>query len=153
MSEYIYTWEFDDTKNRSTLWYVIALSIVLWLSIWWFITKQYGMSFIVLLIAGLVYFVENNSDDRVEVKISNIWVKIANTFYDFNTIESYWIVYKWEEAKILRFFLKKKWIKNIDVQINNKIITDIINALDNNVVEVPRIDLTFSEKLIQLLKL
>ena len=153
MSEYIYTWEFDDTKNRWTMWYVIALSVVLWLSIWGFMTKQFGMSFIVLLIAGLVYFVENNSDDKVEVNISDIWVKIAGTFYDFKVIESYWIVYIWEEAKILRFFLKKKWIRNIDVPINNKIITEVVFAMNNNVVEIPRIDLTLSEKLIQMLKL
>jgi hypothetical protein len=29
------------------------------------------MSFIVLLIAGLVFFVENNSEDEIEVKITD----------------------------------------------------------------------------------
>lgn len=153
MSEYIYTWEFDDSRNRWALWYVIALSIVVWLSIWWFLTKQYGMSFIVLLIAWLAYFVENNSEDKIQVKIDNIWVKIAWTFYDFKSIESFWVVYKWSEAILIRFFLNKKWLRNIDVQINNEILEDVRNALINNLNETQKIDLSFSEKMIQLLKL
>ena len=76
MSKVIYEWEFDDNKNRWTLWYIIALSIVLWLSIWWFFTKQYWMSFIILLIAWLVYFVENNSSDEIKVEILDLWINV-----------------------------------------------------------------------------
>ncbi|MDD2871795.1 MAG: hypothetical protein PHS49_07445 [Candidatus Gracilibacteria bacterium] len=153
MSEYIYTWEFDDSRNRGALWYVIALSIVVGLSIWGFLTKQYGMSFIVLLIAGLAYFVENNSEDKIQVKIDNIGVKIAGTFYDFKSIESFGVVYKGSEAILIRFFLNKKGLRNIDVQINNEILEDVRNALINNLNETQKIDLSFSEKMIQLLKL
>jgi hypothetical protein len=39
-------------------------------------TKQYGMSFIVLLIAGLVYFIENNSDEEINVIITLLGVKV-----------------------------------------------------------------------------
>lgn len=153
MSENIYSWEFEDNKNRSSLWYIIALSIVLWLSIWWFFTKQYWMSFIILLIAGLVYFVENNSEDVVEVSINELWVKIAWLFYDFKSIESFWIVYKWEEAILLRLNLNKRWIRNIDVKVDNNIVNDIKMTLWNYIEETPKIELSFSEKMIQLLKL
>lgn len=153
MSEYIYSWEFDDRKNRWSLWYIIAVSFVLWLSIWWFLTKQYWLSFIILLIWGLVYFVENNSEDIVEVKISNLWVKIASVFYNFSSINSFWIVYKWEQAVLLRFNLNKKWIKSIDVKLDNTILEQVKGILPNYLTETPKIELTFSEKLIQLLKL
>lgn len=153
MSEYIYTWEFDDSKDRWTLWYVIALSVVIWLSIWWFFTKQYWMSFIILLIAWLVYFVENNSEDNVEVKINNLGIMISETFYNFSSIESYAIVYKSEEPVFLRLFLNKKWLKSIDVKIDNDKIDNVRNALNNNINEVPKIELTFTEKVTQMLKL
>jgi len=25
----LYTWNFDDTKNRSSIWYIIAISVVI----------------------------------------------------------------------------------------------------------------------------
>lgn len=153
MSEYIYEWEFDDTKDRWTLWYVIALSVVIWLSIWWFFTKQYWMSFIVLLIAWLAYFVENNSEDIIKVQINNLWIKISETFYNYSHISSYAIIYRWEEAELLRLFLNKKWIKSIDVKINNNIVDNIRNAINNNLNEEAKIELTFLEKIIQILKL
>ncbi len=153
MSEYIYEWEFDDTKERWTLWYVIALSIVIWLSIWWFFTKQYWMSFIVLLIAWLVYFVDNNSEDNIEVKINDLWIKISETFYNYTNINSYAFIYRWQDAEFLRLFLNKKWIKNIDVKINNNNVDAIKNAIAGNIIEDAKIELTFIEKVIQMLKL
>ena len=153
MSENIYSWEFNDNKNRSTMWYTIALSIVLWLSIWWFFTKQYWLSFIILLIAWLYYFVQNNSEDQIKVKITNLWVTIDWKFYDFESIESFWIVYKWETPSLLRLNLNKKWIRNIDVQITSSIVSNVKGVLNNYIEETPKIDLTFSEKMIQLLKL
>lgn len=153
MAENIYSWEFDDNKNRWSLWYIIALSFVIWISIWWFFTKQYWMSFIVLLIAWLVYFVDNNSEDLVEVTITNLWVKIAWVFYDFIGIESFWIVYKWDEPVLLRLNLNKKWLRNIDVKIDSTIVKDIKDVLSDYIEETPKIELTFSEKMIKLLKL
>lgn len=153
MSENIYTWEFNDKRDRWTLWYIIALSIVIWLSVWWFFTKQYWMSFIVLLIAWLAYFIENNSSDYVEVKITNLWIKIAWIFYDFKSIESFWIVYEWDKPILLRFNINKTWLKNIDIKIDNNIINDIKNILLNNIKEIPQIELTSIEKIIKKLKL
>ena len=84
MSENIYSWEFNDKKNRSQMWYIIAISVVIWSTIWWFLTYQYWFSFIVLLIWWLYYFNENNSIDIVKVEITNIWIKINSLFYENN---------------------------------------------------------------------
>ncbi len=153
MSKNLYSWEFDDKKNRWSLWYIIALSFVIWISIWWFFTAQYWMSFIVLLIAWLVYFVENNSEDLVKVYITDLWINIAWTFYDYESIESWWLVYIWVEPVMLRLNLNKKWLRNIDVKINKTEASDIKNILINYIEETPKIELTFSEKMIKLLKL
>lgn len=153
MSEILYEWSFEDKKNRWTLWYIIALSAVIWFSIWWFLTKQYGMSFIILLIAWLFYFVENNSEDTVKVKINDLWINIAWAFYDFKSIENYWIVYKWDSPILLRLNLNKKWIRYIDVKINSKLIHEIKSVLSDYLEETAKVELTVSEKFIKLLKL
>lgn len=153
MSENIYSWEFNDKKDRWTMWYTIALSVVIWLSIWWFFTKQYWMSFIVLLISWLVYFVENNSEDTIKVNINDLGIKINKTFYDFTSMESFWIVYKGETPILLRINLNKRWIRNIDIKINSEIINDVKNNLWNYLEEVEKVELTMTEKMIWILKL
>lgn len=153
MSEKIYSWKFNDTKNRWKMWYIIAISIVIWSTVWWFFTKQYWLSFIILLIAWLYYFVENNSVDTVEVQILDSWIKIDWVFYDYSSINSYWFIYKSEEPILLRIYLNKKWLRFIDVKINRQNTSNIRSAFSNNIEEDEKIELTFSEKMINLLKL
>jgi hypothetical protein len=35
-------------------------------------TGQYGMSFVVLFISGIFYFIENNSEDVVKVTLTDL---------------------------------------------------------------------------------
>jgi hypothetical protein len=148
-----YTWKFNDEKNRGTLWYIITLSIVIWLVIWWFLTKQYWMSFIVLLIAWLTYFIENNSPEQIEVNISELWIKIWNSFYDYSKIDSYTFIYTWENANVLRLHFNKKWLRYIDLPITNNLVSDLKWILSDFIEENSKGELSFSEKLIKILKL
>ncbi len=153
MSNIIYEWSFSDTKDRGKLWYILAISIILWLSIWWIFTKQYWLSFIVLLIAWVSFFIENNSSDTIEIIISELWIKVWEYFYDFTSIEEYSFIYNWENAIFLRLSLTKKWLKKIDLKVNNEICSDLKNILPNLAKEAKWWELTNSEKIINLLKL
>jgi hypothetical protein len=152
-TETLYTWKFSDKRERWTLWYIIALSIVVWLSIWWFMTKQYWMSFIVLLIAWLVYFVENNSEEEIKVEITSLGIKIWMSFYDYSKIDSYSFIYNNENAILLRLNLNKRWLKKVDLTVDNNSTHDIKNVLLNFLEENPKWELSFSEKIISKLKL
>ncbi len=149
----LYSWAFEDKKNRGSLWYIIALSIVIWLTIWWFLTKQYWMSFIILLIAWISYFVENNSEDVINVEINELWIKIWNSFYDYSKISSFYYVYNWDKAIFLRLKINKKWVKIIDLNINNNIVKELKNILPNFIEEDSKWELSFIEKIIKILKL
>ena len=151
--ETIYKWNFDDNKNRGKLWYVIAISIVIGLSLWWILTKQYWLSFIIILIAWISFFIENNSSDNIEVEINELWIKVEWFFYDFSKINKYSFIYLWENAILIRLILNKKWIKNIDLKINNNICADLKQILSNYLEESENEELSTSEKLINLLKL
>ncbi len=152
-NEILYSWKFNDKKERSQLWYIITLSIVIWLVIWWFLTKQYWMSFLIMLITWVAYFVENNSEDEVSVNITNLWIKISNTFYDFSKINSYTLIYDGENAVYLRLMINKKWLKVFNIYIDNTIANDLKEILPNFIEENPKWDLSFIEKLINKLKL
>lgn len=149
----IYSWDFDDNKNRWHLWHIIALSIVIWLVIWWFLTKQYWMSFLVLLIAWVWYFVENNSLDSINVKVTDLWINVSNIFYDFSRINSYFFIYQNDQAIYLRLMLNKKWVWYINLRVDNSIVSELNKILPNFLEESPKKDLSFSDKLIDILKL
>lgn len=152
-SKVLYNWQFDDKKNRSPFWYIIAISIVVGFAIWGFLTKQYGMSFVVLLVAGVAFFVENNSEDHVTVSIKELGIKVGEKFYDFSRISSYTFIYSGDHAIILRLILSQRGIKSIDLKISNPIASDLKNILPNFVEENPQQDMSFLDRIIYLLKL
>lgn len=151
-NENIYSWKFNDKKHRGQTWYIVALSIVIWLIIWWFVTKQYWMSFLLMLITWTAYFVENNSEDEIDVVITNLWIRVSNTFYDYSKITSYTFIYDNEKAVFLRLIINKRWIWYINLNIDNTVAWDIKWVLPNFIEENPKWDLTFTEKLLHKLK-
>ncbi len=153
MSNILYSWKFEDKKNRSQLWYIIAFSIVIWLAVWWFLTKQYGMSFIVLLLSGLMIFVENNSEDIIEAKISDMWIYVWESFYDFESIAKYSTAYQWDNALFIRIYLKRKWVAVLDIKLDNQILWDIQHTLDQYIENSWKTELSQTDKIIRLLNL
>ena len=154
MSEVIYSWRFSDKKERGHTWYIIMLSFMIGMVIWGFLTKQYGLSFIVLLVSGVFFYVENNSEEQVQIEITDVGIKIADIFYDYAKIRSYSYLYAGQEAIFVRFIVTK-WsrIRPIDVDVNNQIVTSLKRILPNFLVEDPKQELSRSDKLIRLLKL
>ncbi len=149
----LYTWSFEDKKDRSPLWYVIALSVVVGFALWGFLSKQYGMSFVVLLVAGVAFFVENNSEDHVKVDITELGIKVGWKFYDFSRINSYTFIYSGEHAIFVRLNLSQRGIKNIDLKLNNVITSELQGILPSFIEENAKQDISFTDRLIYLLKL
>ena len=149
----LYSWTFPDNKNRWQLWYIIVLSIIIWLVIWWFLTRQYWMSFIVLLISGLIFYIENNSSDNINVEITDLWIKVSEYFYDYSKIDSFAFIYEWENAVVLRLNLNKKWIKLIDLKIDNNVVLKLKEILPHYIKENEKEDFSFTDKMIRMLKL
>lgn len=153
-NEIIYTWSFSNDKNRWPLWYIIALSIVIWLVVWGFLTKQYVMSFLIILITWVYFFVENNSEEITSIYIQNLWINIWNSFYEYTKFQSFNVIYTWNEARFLRLILKNNvWVKFIDLSIDNNVASILKDILPNFITEDDKTEISFSDKLIKFLKL
>lgn len=152
-NNHLYNWEFNGSQQRGTLWYTLALSLVLGLVVWWFLTQQYALSFVIILITGLFYYLENNSSDTIQVNITSLWISVEKQFYDYWNIASYTLIYSHKNAVYLRLNLSKKWIKHVDLHIDNEIAEHINSLLPQYIPENGQKDLTFTEKLIHWLKL
>lgn len=149
----LYSWNYEDTKNRSPFWYVAALSIAIGFIIWWFLTRQYGMSIVIMLIWGFFYFLENNSEDEVQVRVSELWISVQDNFYDYSKISWFSLVYQWENAVFLRLLIKKRGLSILNIKIDNTIAKNIRPILASYIEENEKQEISFGEKIMQLLKL
>lgn len=146
-------WKYEDIKDRSPIWYMVALSIAIGLVIWGFFTRQYGMSIVIMLLAGIIFFIENNADDNVDVSITELGVKVQNNFYDYAKISSFYLVYQGDQAVYLRLNIKKRGIKTLSIRIDNSIAPNIRATLVNFIEESDQQEISFLEKLSHILKL
>lgn len=127
--------------------------MVIGLSIWGFATNQYAMSFVIILLAWIYMYTENNTEDEIEVFITDLWVKVGEAFYEYKKIQNFNLIYDWDTASILRLKLKTKGVWVLDLDINNELASGISEVLPNFVEESENIEVTFVEKLIKFLNL
>ncbi len=111
------------------------------------------MSFVILLVAWLTFFLENNSDDEVFIEISDLWIKVWESFYEYWAIDSFTFMYSWDSAVLLRFNINKRGIRNVDLKVNNNIVSDLKLILPNYVQENTKEELSIIDKIIGILKL
>lgn len=149
----LYSWNFEDTKERSPLWYIIALSVVIWLVIWGFLTKQYGMSFMFMLLAGIVFYVENNSEDEISVQVSELGIKVSEKFYDYSRISSFSFIFDGDTAVFLKLRIKQKGVPILQLKVNNSIVWNLKPIISQYIEENPKEDISLIDRIIHLLKL
>jgi len=149
----LYSWDYEDTKDRSAIWYIIALSIAIWLIIWWFLTRQYGMSIVIMLVGGVFYFLENNAEDSVTVHITELGISVQDNFYDYSKIGWFSLIYNWENAIFLRLLIKKRGISILNIKVDNAIARDIRSILWKYIEENEKQEISLTEKIMHLLKL
>ena len=153
MENILYDWTFSDKKERSSTWYIVFLSIMIGLVVWGFLTKQYGMSIVILLLSGVGYFIENNSEDTIQVAINDLGIRVWNDFYDYSKIKQFGFIYSGENAYYLRLHIMKAWINQLDLQVNNQIAADLRSILPNHIREAENSELSTIDKIIKLLKI
>ncbi len=154
MWEVLYSWRFSSKKERSAVWYMIALSVVIGIVIWGFITRQYGLSLVLLLAAWIVFYVENNSEDEVSVNITETGIQLADSFYDFSKINQYIFMTNGNQTVMVRFFINK-WRSNrfLDIDIDSQITQDLKSILPNFLPEGQAQELSITDKIIHLFNL
>lgn len=153
MSEVLYSWTVSTKKNRSSLWYIVAFSVAIWFIVWWFLTGQYMMSFVIILLSWITFFIENNSSDTTQITLTDNGIGIGEMFYDYWKVQSFWVIYNRDTPFLLRVILKTKILPINDFYVNDEIVNQIRPILQNYVSENENMELSFTDKIIHILKL
>lgn len=153
MSEVLCSWKVSTKKNRSSLWYIVAFSIAIGFIVWWFLTGQYMMSFVIILLSWISFFVENNSSDETEIVLTETGIQIWDNFYDYGKVHSFWVVYNKDAPFLLRIILKTKILPVNDFHVDSEIVNKVRPVLQAYVQENENMELSFTDKIIHILKL
>lgn len=99
-------WEIDEfvKYHRSKRWYIIASIVALTLIIWAIIDKNYFFALIVILSSALIVFYDGETPKRIIVELKYNGVSMGNTFYEFESMSNFYIIYKPQEKVKKLFF-------------------------------------------------
>ena len=122
--------------------------------VWAFITRQYGLWLIVLLVAGIFFYVDNNSEEETSVAITSTGIQVSTSFYDFSKFSQYSFVLDGSDIVFIRLYLLKPTTSRyIDIDVDIEVSQVLSQVLPNFLPEWTKQILTFTEKLTHLLKL
>ncbi len=149
----IYEYSFSTEKDRWKTWYIIVLSLIIWLVIWWFLTKQYWLSFIIMLFSWVYLLLENNVEtSNINIKITELWIFINDNFYEYEKIPYFSIIYYDNKPIFLRLYFDSG-MKFLNLDIKSEDVLEIKNILNNYIEEKNDDKLNFIDKIILNLKL
>ena len=150
----MFNWFYSSNKNKTKTWYIVAITIVLSLALWWLVQWIYAMTIVVLLLAWVYFLVENNSSDTIWILINDEWIFIWNQLYAYSQLESFSVIYSWSNPIILRLKLKWNNSNSVDIYLVEWInIGDLRTFLSRYINEDSEIELSFLEIILHLLKL
>lgn len=134
---------------------MIAGILSLTFIIWGIFVGLYVLSIVVFIFIGVYLLMENNAPEITQIAVDEDGININGGFYDYPSIEEFFIVYDNRKAILLRLKLKKKWLNTIDIDI-----TPDVNSYELRTFLLQYIqesekwgELTNSERLMRYLKI
>lgn len=117
------SWKIDEfvKHQRNKKWYMIASAIALALIIWAIIDKNYFFALIIILSSALIVFYDGEVPNKIDVKLEYNGLFVGNNFYEFQSISSFYIIYKPEQKVKKIFFEFKNPLKNrLSISLENE---------------------------------
>jgi len=139
--------------ERSTRWYVTAGIIVLSLIIYAIATGSASMAVVFILLGGVFFLTHNHEPKTINVEITELGIKYGQSFYAYNNIASFWILYHPPYVQTLNIETAGKGGRKIKIELNNENPVKIRKLLSKEVPEVEGASENIADWLIRLLKL
>src|SRR3990167_9328660 len=104
-------WEVDEypMHQRSKLWYILAAVIGVALIVYAIATANFLFAVIILMVGVIMLVSAFKHPEKVPVVITTTGVLIDETYYDFDAVRDFSIVYDPPHVKILYFDFHSPW--------------------------------------------
>jgi hypothetical protein len=151
----ILTWQAPEfiAHQRGKKWFLIAGIVVLLLVLYALYTNSATMAIAFIVLAGVYYLTHNQNPKIIDVRITELGISVADKFYPYNMINSYWIVYNPPYVHNLNLRLSNKTFSKVVVQLDVQDPVEVRKILAKELPEIEGESESMAEILIRLLRL
>jgi hypothetical protein len=151
----VFGWDAPEfIKHEKTgLWFLIAGCFALLLVVYALYTNSWTFAVAILILSGVYFLYHHVEPNRVHISISETGIKIGENSFPYMDFAAFWIIYKPPFVKNLHLRLKKKFLGEMTIQLENENPVQIREFLTGKITELSGRDETMSELLIRTFKL
>jgi sulfur relay (sulfurtransferase) DsrF/TusC family protein len=139
--------------QRGKKWFLIMGVITLLLVIYALATNSATMAIVFIVLAGVYYLTHNQDPKIIDIKITELGIYVGDTFYPYNMINAYWIIYNPPYVHSLNLRLSNKTFTKVVIQLDVQDPVAVRKMLAKEIPEIEGEDESMSEILIRLLRL
>ncbi len=153
--EAILSWIAPETikHDRGILWQII-ITIIILASVglsFYYNNATFAIAIIMFIVVYYLAHLEHPKD--VEIKISNIGIKVGSRKYPYNRVKSFWVVYEPPYVKILYIRVTGEVVSDIAIQLDGQSPSPIRELLIEKIPELEGETEKFSDILFRLFKI
>ncbi len=90
-----------DKHNRGTGWYILMLSLGLFLVLYGVISGNFLFALIVILFAIIIFLQSHQEPPQIPFLITDMGVVVGGRFYEYSEFDEFYIIYKPPHVKTL----------------------------------------------------
>lgn len=139
--------------EKSKRWFLIAGIFIILLIIYGILTDGWTFSVAVIVLAATYYLFYRNQPAIVDVKISNIGIKIGPHLFPYSLLRGFWIVYDPPHVKKLYIRTVSAFHPDISVPLDDVDPAEVRRILGKHLEEFKGRHEPFSDSLTRLLRL
>ncbi len=108
--------------EKGALWYLIAGIVAAAFTLVAILQENWTLAIAILIFAVVYYYLQNyHPPKEIEIKISEIGIKIGHKIFPFSHIKAFWIHYDPPYVKTLNFRLDKgHYYHDVSIQMNEE---------------------------------
>ncbi|MDA1061128.1 MAG: hypothetical protein O3B47_05045 [bacterium] len=118
--EAVLSWIAPETikHERGTVWKVIIGLLIIGTAIWGILNNAWTFSLVIVVFSVTYYLAHLEHPKHVEIKISNIGIKVGGRKYPYNRVRAFWLIYD------------PPYVRTLNIRVSGDIATDITIQLD-----------------------
>jgi len=151
----VLSWVAPETikHERGTLWKFIIGLFVIAIAVWGILNDAWTFSLVIVAFSITYYLVHLEHPKEVEIKVSNIGIKVGARKYPYNRIRAFWLIYDPPYVKTLNIRVTADLITDITIQLNGQNPSQLREFLMDKIPEMEGQTEKISDIILRLLKI
>jgi len=151
----ILAWVAHETiqHERGTVWKVLMSVIVISTVVWGVMNNAWTLSLAVAAVAIVHYLAHLERPQEVEIKISEIGIKVGKRKYPYSRIRAFWLIYEPPFTSTLNIRVEGDFFGEISIQLGEQSPSKVRETLMRHIPELEGQSEKFSDIILKLFKI